>query len=220
MTINSVTVNEAGNEGDHRYVLAEVDITSLDAAGAEPYDPSTRHNLEGAEATVVDAEEPRRHFAYNPDGTEILVRDRGPVQNQKSVDPASQTYTGSTDTTIATYDAGAAGAITPINFNPADPTDAGLSIVLRAEYHDGTTTDLVDIGDGTEQTRENLIDGVATGDDGKAIRKLLVVVSNNAGDVTEDIGATTTEFEATMQDAANNADVGTVTLRFVGDFAP
>lgn len=216
----STTVIEEGNEGDHRYVIAEADITSLDSAGAEPYDPSSKFNLAGAEATVVDQEEARRGFEYDPDNTEIRVTDQGPVVNQKSDDPASQTYSGSSETVLNTYDAGPTGTLDPVNFNPADPSDADLSIVLRAEFHDGTTTDIVSIADGTEQTRENLIDGFATGDDGKSVRKLIVLVDNTGTDVTEDIGATTTEFLGYNQNAANNDDVGTVTLRFAGDFAP
>lgn len=213
----SVTIVEQGNAGDHEYVIAEVDITSLDSAGTEPFDPSSQFNLVNAEAAVVDQEEQRRNFAYDPDNTRIEVRDVGPRVGQKSVDPDSQTYND--DTTIATYDAGAGGALDPINFNPADPTGADLSVILRAEYHDGTTTDLATVSDGTEQSRENLIDGVDTGDDGKIIRKLLVVVNDSGSGTTENIGSTTTEFIAHNADAANNDDVGTVTLRFDGNFA-
>lgn len=217
---NTTTIIEEGNEGDHRYVIAEVDITSLDSAGLEPYDPSARFGLEGAEAVVVDQEEPRRFYRYDPDNTQIDVLDRGPVVKQESTDPASQEYGNASETVIATFDPAPGGALDPLNFNPADPSDADLSIILRAEFHDGTTTDLVDISDGTEQSRENLLDGIATGDDGKVIRKLLVVVDNTGTAVTEDIGATTTEYYAYFADAANNDDVGTVTLRFAGDFAP
>lgn len=215
----TVTIVEQGNDGDHRYFIAEVDITSLDAAGAEPFDPASQFNLRNAEAAVVDQEEPRRHFQYDPDNTEIRVSDRGPVVNQKSTDPASQTYSGSSDTTLATFDAGVGGGVYPLNFNPADPTDADLSVILRAEYHDATTTDLITEAGGTEQSFENIVDGFATADDGKAPRKLLVVVNNGGTDVTEDIGATTTEFIAFNADAANNDDCGTVTLKFVGDWS-
>lgn len=218
MTESTTVINE-GNEGDHRYVIAEVDITSLDSAGTEPFDPSSKFNLEGAEASVLGQENGRHRFAYDPDNTQIDVFDIGPRLAQKSVDPDSQEYTGG-ETQIGEFDPAPDGALDPLNFNPADPTDADLSIILRAEYHDGTTTDLVDVGDGTEQTRENLLDGIATGDDGKSIRKLLVIVNNGGTAVTEDIGASTLEYMAYNADAANNADVGTVTLRFAGDFAP
>lgn len=216
----TTTVIQQGNEGDHGYVIAEFDISSLDSAGAEPVDPRSKFNLDGAEAHVVDQEEPRRHFQYDPDNTEVRVKDRGPVQRQRSEDPASQEYGGSSETVLVTYDEGDAAGITPINFNPADPSDADLSIILRAEFHDGTTTDLATIADGTEQTRENLIDGLDTGDDGKVIRKLILVVDNSGTAVTEDIGASTVEYEAVMADAANNDDVGAVTMRFAGDFVP
>lgn len=214
----TTTVVERGNSGDHNYVIAEVDITSLDSAGLEPFDPSTEVGLRAAEGFVVDQEEPRRFFRYDPDNTQIDVLDRGPVVNQESVDPDSQEYGGG-ETVIATYDPAPGGALDPLNFNPADPTDADLSVILRAEFHDGTTTDLADVADGTEQTRENLLDGLATGDDGKVIRKLLVVVNNSDTAVTEDIGASTVEFYAYHADAANNDDVGTVTLKFVGDWS-
>lgn len=118
--------------------------------------------------------------------------------HHKSADPGNQTYSSGTETTIATYDAGEHGVILPLNWNPADPTDADLNMVLRAEYHDGTTTDLITEAGGTEQTFENIVDGFATGDDGKAIRKLLVIVDETGGaDATENIGATTTEFHVT-----------------------
>lgn len=216
----SVTTIEQGNEGDHTYVVAEVDITSLDSTGLEPFDPATQFGLRNAEGWVVDKEEPRRRFSYDPDNTQIDVLDRGPVVNQKSVDPGSQTYSSNTETVLATYDPAPGGALDPLNFNPADPTDADLNVVLRAEFHDGTTTDLATVADGTEQTRENLLDGLATGDDGKVIRKLIVLVDETGGaDATENIGATTTEFYAYDADAANNDDVGTVTMKFVGDWS-
>lgn len=216
----TTTVVERGNSGDHNYVIAEVDITSLDSAGLEPFDPSTEVGLRAAEGFVVDQEEPRRFFRYDPDNTQIDVLDRGPVVNQESVDPGSQTYSSGTETVLATYDPAPGGALDPLNFNPADPTDADLNVVLRAEFHDGTTTDLATVADGTEQSRENLLDGLATGDDGKVIRKLIVLVDETGGaDATEDIGATTTEFYAYHADAANNDDVGTVTFKFVGDWS-
>jgi hypothetical protein len=215
----SVTRQHEGNGGDHEYVIAEVDISSLDSAGTEPFDPDSLFGIRNADVSVLDQEERRRRFQYDQDNTQLRVTDRGPVINQRSVDPGNQTYSSGTETTIATYDAGPGGALEPTNFNPADPSDAGLSIILRAEFHDGTTTDLVSIADGTEQTRENLIDGFGTGDDGLSPRKLLVIVDETTGsdDATEDIGASTTEFTSYNANAANNDDVGTVTVRVEGN---
>lgn len=121
----------------------------------------------------------------------------------KSADPASQQYDASTDTTIATYDAGVDGVLFPLQFNPADPSDADLTVKLTAEYHDATTTDIVSAADGSAQTFENIVDGYANGDDGKAIRKLIVNVNNGGTNVTEDIGATTTRFQAMPRGAGS-----------------
>lgn len=71
----TTTVVEAGNEGDHRYVIAEVDITSLDTAGTEPFDPSAKFNLEGAYGSVVDQEDYTHHIFYDSDGTQIIAKD-------------------------------------------------------------------------------------------------------------------------------------------------
>lgn len=38
---NTTTVVEEGNDGDHDYVVADIDISSLGAAGTESFDPST-----------------------------------------------------------------------------------------------------------------------------------------------------------------------------------
>lgn len=71
----STTVVERGNAGDHRYVIAEVDITSLDSAGTEPYDPSAKFNLEGAYGAVVDQEDYTHHVFYDHDNTQIIAKD-------------------------------------------------------------------------------------------------------------------------------------------------
>lgn len=196
-----------------------VDVTSLDSAGTEPYSTFTgQSGIDDPDSVqVIDQEDPRRHVFPDNGNEQLRVVDAGPVQNQKSDDPDSQTYTANEETILSTYDAGGAGSIQPINFNPADPTDAGLTVILRAEYHDGTTTDLASVADGTEQSFENLVDAVATGDDGKAIRKLIVIIDNTTGsDITEDVGATTTEFIAYNQDTPNNTDIGEVTVRLEG----
>lgn len=64
------TVQERGNNGDHRYVVTEVDITSLDSAGTEPYDAESRHNfneVHGAE--VLDQEDYTHYIHYNADAS-------------------------------------------------------------------------------------------------------------------------------------------------------
>lgn len=219
MTINSETIIRQGNQGDHKYAIVELDITSLESAGTETYDPTSNLNLSGVEgAQVLDQENKEYHFGFDIDNNNVRVKDRGPEFNHKSADPGSQTYSASTETVIATYDAGDGGAIEPLNFNPADPSDADLTIILRATFQDGTTQDLVNEGAGTAQTYENLVDGYASGNDGKQPKKLEVIVKETGGaDATEDIGATTTEFYAYNADAENNEDVGTVTLKFEGD---
>lgn len=209
----------AENLGARMVEEVTVDITSLDSAGAEPL--STFTGVSSIDVPdnyfVVGAADPAYAFSVDRTNDQLRVVEAGPVMNQKSVDPDSQEYADGTETQIAEFDAGPAGTLDPLNLNPADPTDANLEIVLRAEFHDGTTTDLVSEASGTEQTRENLLDGFGTGDDGKTVRKLLVIVNNTGGtDPTEDIGATTLEYYGYNADAPNNASVGEVTLRLEG----
>lgn len=68
------TVERRGNGGDHRYVITEVDITSLGAAGAESYDAEARHSLTNAHGIVLDQEDPALEVSYDPDAAEIVVR--------------------------------------------------------------------------------------------------------------------------------------------------
>lgn len=42
---NTTTVVESGNDGDHDYVVADIDITSLGAAGVEAFDPQNALGL-------------------------------------------------------------------------------------------------------------------------------------------------------------------------------
>jgi len=72
----STTVLQEGNNGDHRYVIAEVDITSLDSAGTEPYDPSSKFNLSGVEgAEVLDQEDYTKIIHFDADNTDIIVKE-------------------------------------------------------------------------------------------------------------------------------------------------
>lgn len=69
------TVEHRGNGGDHRYVITQVDITSLGAAGAEAYDATTRHDLEPCwGASVLDQENPGYVFGYDSDAGNITVQ--------------------------------------------------------------------------------------------------------------------------------------------------
>lgn len=66
----SETVHERGNNGDHRYVVTEVNITSLDSAGTEPYDAESRHGLNGVHgASVLDKEDATYVFNYDADAS-------------------------------------------------------------------------------------------------------------------------------------------------------
>jgi hypothetical protein len=74
----SVTVEQRGIAGDHRYVVAEVDITSLDSAGTEPLDPSSEFQLEDVHgAAVLDQEDYTKLFHFNADAATpaIIVKE-------------------------------------------------------------------------------------------------------------------------------------------------
>lgn len=88
----SETVHERGNNGDHKYVITEVDITSLDSAGTEPYDAETRHNFnEVYGATVLDKEDNTYVFNYDADASTPAVS----VKNlSDAVDVANNTDVG------------------------------------------------------------------------------------------------------------------------------
>lgn len=74
----TVTTQEQGNNGDHRYVVAEVDITSLDSAGTEPLDPASQWNLSEVHgADVLDQEDYTKTFHFNADAATpaIIVKE-------------------------------------------------------------------------------------------------------------------------------------------------
>ena len=50
---HTTTVVRSGNQGDHNYVVADVDITSLGAAGLEAFDPASEFALETAWGATV-----------------------------------------------------------------------------------------------------------------------------------------------------------------------
>lgn len=53
---NTTTVVEEGNDGDHDYVVADIDITSLGAVGTEAFDPSTLGLNAAVGGTVLQQE--------------------------------------------------------------------------------------------------------------------------------------------------------------------
>lgn len=56
---HTTSVVHDGVEGDHRVVVADVDITSLDAAGSESFDPDAEFNLAPCHgASVLQQENP------------------------------------------------------------------------------------------------------------------------------------------------------------------
>lgn len=71
----STTIIERGNDGDHRYVVAEVDITSLANVGNEPFDPGAKFNLDGAYGTVLDQEDYTYVTFYDAGNTQLIVKD-------------------------------------------------------------------------------------------------------------------------------------------------
>jgi len=72
----SVTVQEEGNNGDHRYVVAEVDITSLDSAGSEPLDPASQFGLRDVHgAAVLDQEDYTKIVHFNASSPKIVVKE-------------------------------------------------------------------------------------------------------------------------------------------------
>lgn len=97
MTINTETHEHVGNEGDHSYAVVQLDITSLDSAGTEPYDAAATFNwTEAWGATVLDQENHGYKFGYDPDNGNVIVK-------------------------YADYDAGSDGALIDV----ANNTDVG-----------------------------------------------------------------------------------------------
>jgi len=73
---NSTTKLEEGNAGDHVYVIAEIDITSLDSAGTEPFDPRARFGLRSVYgADVLDQEDHTKTFHFDADNDDIIVKE-------------------------------------------------------------------------------------------------------------------------------------------------
>lgn len=62
----TTTVLETGNAGDHDYAIVQVDITSLQAVGEEPFDPSTVGFDVTYGASVLNKEDSTLIFNYDP----------------------------------------------------------------------------------------------------------------------------------------------------------
>lgn len=68
---HTTTVVEDGNAGDHDYVIADIDVTSLGAVGTEAFDPSTLGLKNARGGTVLQQENGGYHVtvAQNNDLT-------------------------------------------------------------------------------------------------------------------------------------------------------
>lgn len=55
---HTTTVVDRGVAGDHRYVVADVDVTSLGSAGSEAFDPDAEFGLDAWGADVLQQENP------------------------------------------------------------------------------------------------------------------------------------------------------------------
>jgi len=71
---NTTTVVEEGNAGDHDYVVADIDITSLGAAGTESFDPTSTFNLRTARGGHVIQQENGGYHATVAQNNDITVK--------------------------------------------------------------------------------------------------------------------------------------------------
>lgn len=62
---NTTTVVDRGVEGDHRYVVADIDITSLGAAGSETFDPAAEFNIDASGGSVIQQENGGYHVTVD-----------------------------------------------------------------------------------------------------------------------------------------------------------
>lgn len=93
---NTTTVVEEGNAGDHDYVIADIDITSLGAAGTESFDPATAFALTNPRGgTVLQQENGGYHItvAQNNDIT-VKYADNDASSDSVLIDVPSSTDVG------------------------------------------------------------------------------------------------------------------------------
>lgn len=93
---NTTTIVEEGNDGDHDYVVADIDITSLGAAGTESFDPTTQFSFRSARGgTVLQQENGGYHVtvAQNNDLT-VKYADYDAASDGVLIDVPSTTDVG------------------------------------------------------------------------------------------------------------------------------
>lgn len=71
---NTTTVVESGNGGDHDYVVADIDITSLGALGTEAFDPETAFGLTGCIGGDVKRQENGGYHVTIDTNNDITVK--------------------------------------------------------------------------------------------------------------------------------------------------
>jgi hypothetical protein len=71
---NTTTVVEEGNAGDHDYVVADIDITSLGAAGTESFDPAGSFGLQNVTGGEVLQQENGGYHATVAQNNDITVK--------------------------------------------------------------------------------------------------------------------------------------------------
>ena len=86
---HTTTVVRSGNQGDHNYVLADVDITSLANANNEPFDPAAELGLDVVfGGAVLQLENPGTYIVQVAQNNDLYVESYG------GTDPAAATDVG------------------------------------------------------------------------------------------------------------------------------
>jgi len=183
---HTTTVLQDGTQGDHGYVIAEVDITSLESIGSEPFDAESELGLSTVYgADILNQENPIYRVAYKPSQDVIgVVENGGP--NATVTEDVGSISGGDTATFTISLEPVSEG--TPIAVSP--PADINENLTVTANV-----------------TSPNVI---------------TVTVSNpTSGSIDPDSGDyTVAVVPVRPRVSLTNEDVGTVTLKFEGDWAP
>lgn len=93
---NSTTVVEEGNAGDHGYVTADIDITSLASNGAESFDPTGSFSLTNCTGGQVIQQENGGYHITVAQNNDITVKyaDNDAASDSVLIDVPSTTDVG------------------------------------------------------------------------------------------------------------------------------
>lgn len=126
---HSTTVVREGNGGDHTYVVADVDISSLDSAGAEPFDAGAEFSMDFVLGASVEGQANAGYqVAWDHVNEQIAVKHPTSAHGHNVPGDSSGTTANAEFDANGNLAVGAGGSIEGAASSTADDVAAGTNV--------------------------------------------------------------------------------------------